>query len=82
MRGGSIAGTTIMSALTTEPLIRVQEAAREAAAARQRLEAAIRAARSAGISLRAIAEASGMNHETVRMIAKNDRPSHHSNTAS
>ena len=82
MRGESIAGTTIMSAPTTEPLIRVQEAAREAASARQRLEAAIRTARSAGISLRVIAAASGMNHETVRTIAKNDSPSHHPNTAS
>ena len=58
--------------MTDETLIGVREAAREAASARQRLEVAIRAARAAGISLRAIAEASGINHETVRTIAKND----------
>ena len=57
---------------TDYALIQVQEAAREAASARRQLEAAIRAARAAGISLRAIAEASGINHETVRTIAKND----------
>ena len=59
-----------MSAPLSDPLLRVQEATREAASARQQLEKTIRAARSAGCSLRAIAGASGMNHETVRTIAK------------
>ena len=47
----------------------VAEAALRTASARQELEATIRAARSAGMSLRAIAEASGLSHETVRRIA-------------
>lgn len=57
---------------TDDTLTCVREAAREAVSARQRLEAAIRAARATGISLRKVAEASGMNHETVRTIAKNN----------
>lgn len=62
-----------MSAPTTDDtLTSVREAAEQAASARERLESAIRNARVAGVSLRKISEAAGMNHETVRTIAKND----------
>lgn len=51
------------------PEQRVARAARKAASARQELEAAIRDARAAGMSLRAIAAVAQMSHEAVRRIA-------------
>lgn len=48
---------------------KVARAARKAASARHELEAAIREARAAGMSLRAVAEAAGVSYETVRRIA-------------
>jgi hypothetical protein len=47
---------------------KVARAARKAAAAREELEAAIREARET-LSLRAIAAAAGLSHESVRKIA-------------
>lgn len=46
----------------------VSTSARAHAATRARLEASIRAARAAGLSLRAIASEAGLSHEQVRQI--------------
>lgn len=48
---------------------KVQRAAHKAASAREALDAAIREARAAGHSLRAIGEAAGVSYEHVRRIA-------------
>ena len=50
------------------PYRKVRAAANKAAAAREGLSAAIRDAHKAGASLREIAEAAGMSHETVRKL--------------
>ena len=47
----------------------VRVAAAEGAAAQERLHREIRKARNKGASLRAIAEAASVNHETVRKLA-------------
>ena len=47
---------------------KVQRAARKAALSREGLEQAIREARAAGLSLRTIADATGLSHEHVRRI--------------
>lgn len=49
--------------------LKVARAARKAELARQELDAQIRAARAAGVSLREVAKAAGMSHESVRRIA-------------
>lgn len=51
---------------------RVERAAAKAAVARRKLEDAIRAARSAGVALRVVADAAGVSHEQVRRIADED----------
>ena len=53
----------------TPDLTAVREAASHAASGRRQLETEIRKARGNGASLRAIAEAAGLTHETVRRIA-------------
>jgi len=53
----------------SEQLEKVGEAAARAAAARQEFDAAIREARDAGESLRAIAAVAGLSPEWVRRIA-------------
>lgn len=53
----------------TPDLTAVREAASRAASGRRQLETEIRKARGNGASLRAIAEAAGLTHETVRRIA-------------
>jgi hypothetical protein len=53
----------------TPDLTAVREAASHAAGGRRQLETEIRRARGKGASLRAIAEAAGLTHETVRRIA-------------
>jgi len=50
-------------------LRKVERAAAKAAVSRQALEAAIREAREAGASLRAVAEAARMSYESIRRIA-------------
>jgi hypothetical protein len=50
-------------------LTAVREAASHAQTGRRRLETEMRRARGKGASLRAIAEAAGVTHETVRRIA-------------
>jgi hypothetical protein len=50
-------------------LRKVERAAAKAAASREALEAAIRAARAQGVPLRTIAAAAGLSHEQVRRIA-------------
>jgi hypothetical protein len=50
-------------------LTAVREAASHAESGRRQLETEIRKARGKGASLRAIAEAAGLTHETVRRIA-------------
>ena len=47
---------------------KLKRAAAKAATARADLEATIRDARAEGMSLRTIADATGMSHETVRRI--------------
>ncbi len=47
----------------------VERAAAKAAVSREALEAAIREARAQGASLRDIAKAASMSHETARRIA-------------
>jgi hypothetical protein len=49
-------------------LTSVSRAAARLAAARESLEAAIRDARAQGLSLRAIGEAAGLTHQTIRVI--------------
>ena len=51
------------------PLEEVEAAAADSATARARLDTAIRAARAAGLPLRAIASAAGLSPEWVRRIA-------------
>jgi hypothetical protein len=53
----------------TPDLTAVREAASQAESGRRQLETEIRKARRKGASLRAIAEAAGLTHETVRKIA-------------
>ena len=53
----------------TPDLTAVREAASHAESGRRQLETEIRKARRKGASLRAIAEAAGLTHETVRKIA-------------
>jgi hypothetical protein len=53
----------------TPDLTAVREAAGHATSGRKQLETEIRRARGKGASLRAIAEAAGLTHETVRRIA-------------
>jgi len=57
-----------MSSSPTD-LTPVREAAGHAAGGRRQLETEIRKARGKGASLRAIAQAAGLAHETVRRIA-------------
>lgn len=47
---------------------KVREAAFAAASARAEMVAAVRAARAAGVSLRDIAKAAGVSHETARKL--------------
>jgi hypothetical protein len=54
---------------TNSETLKVTRAARKAASARSELDQAIRDARAAGLSLRAIASASGLSREWVRQIA-------------
>lgn len=51
-----------------KPLTRVARAAAKAASARAALEQEVRAAHSAGQSLRAIGAAAGVSHEQVRKM--------------
>ena len=53
----------------TPDLTPVREAASHAESGRRQLDTEIRKARGKGASLRAIAEAAGLTHETVRRIA-------------
>jgi hypothetical protein len=53
----------------TPDLTAVREAASLAESGRRQLETEIRRARGQGATLRAIAEAAGLTHETVRRIA-------------
>lgn len=53
----------------TAELRKVRRAATKAASARGELDQAIRAARAAGVPLRAIAAEVGLSHEWVRKIA-------------
>lgn len=59
-----------MPAPSTTPLLDVEQAAARAQKAREDLVRAIWEARHAGLSLRAIAAASGLSHEQVRQVAK------------
>ncbi len=49
-------------------LRKVERAAAEAAVSRETLEAAMKQAHAEGASLRDVAKAAGMSHETVRRI--------------
>jgi len=49
----------------------LERAAAKAAAARSELEHRVREAHAAGMSLRAIAQAAGVSHETVRRLVAN-----------
>jgi len=56
--------------MVSQELRKVGRAAAKAAAARSGLEAAIREAHAEGTSLRDIAKAAGMSHESVRKIVR------------
>ena len=64
----AVEGTPITGHLET-----IAQAAQEATAARERLEAAIVAARRDRVALRAIADAAGVSHETVRALTSTER---------
>jgi hypothetical protein len=49
---------------------KVRSAARKAASAREQLVAAMREARDAGVSLRDVAAAAGVSHETARAMTR------------
>lgn len=51
------------------PAAKVERAARKAALSHEQLVAAIREARTQGLSLRAIGDAAGLSHEQVRRLA-------------
>lgn len=55
-------------------LARVSVSARKIADARAYLERDVRAAREAGCSIRSIAAAAGMNHETMRKLLQKEAP--------
>lgn len=56
------------------PLAKVTKVAAQAERGRDALYIAIRDAHTAGKSLRQIAQASGLSHETVRKITRKDTP--------
>lgn len=61
-----------MTTSSPRRLGRVRRAAVYAAAARRRLEEAVCEARADGATLREIAAASGLNHETVRTLTRRE----------